>query len=174
MQYRIEKLHADTSHAAQHAAGEALARDMLAAACDVSSESILFRRAETGKPYTTLPMQLSISHSDDRILCAIHPSPVGADIQKLVPLPLKVLQRICTPKEQTYIGKDPIRFTEVWTRKEAYAKLIGKGLSLGLKNVIVADENGLLQDVNGYHVLTAAKEDFVFSVVWEDADHKAE
>ena len=34
-----------------------------------------------------------------------------------------------TENEQKYVGKDKIRFLEIWTKKEAYSKFTGKGIS---------------------------------------------
>ncbi len=169
MQYRIEKLHiADTSYAAQHAAGEALSKKMLSAALGITPESITLLRTKKGKPYVNgYDVHFSVSHSGDHILCAVHEAPIGADIQEILPLREKVLKKVCTPAEIVYIGDDPARFTEVWTRKEAYAKLTGKGLAIGLQNISVADENSLFSTVNGCHVVTKTDAAYIYSIVWE-------
>lgn len=173
VQYRIKKLHtADTSHAVQHAAGETLAKDMLCTALGVSAEEVTFLHTDTGKPYAAgHNIHFSVSHSGDHILCAVHEAPVGADVEKIASPREKVMQRVCTPAEITYIGDDPVRFTEIWTRKEAYAKLTGKGLAIGLKTIVVADENGLFSGINGHAVLTEKLDGYVYSVVWKDDDH---
>lgn len=169
MEYRIEHI-SDTSHATQHAVGEALVKDMLAKALDCDPTSLVFCKAEGGKPYIEgIPLHFNVSHSFDTVLCAIHTTPIGVDIQKVLPIREKVIKRICTPAEIAYIGDDPIRFMQVWTRKEAYAKFTGKGLSFGLSNVPVAFENGLLPQVMGCSVLTQAEGDFVFSIIWDES-----
>ncbi len=169
MQYRIEKLHsADTSHAAQHTAGEALAKEVLSAALGVSTEEIVFLRTAAGKPYVKgHNIHFSISHSEEHVLCAVHEAPIGADVQKITSPRKKVMQRVCTAGEIAYIGDDPVRFAEVWTRKEAYAKLTGKGLGIGLKTIVVADESGLV-NINGYRVVTTTDTAYVYSIVWKE------
>ena len=79
-----------------------------------------------------------------------------------------VMRRICTTGECAYIGSDAVRFTEVWTRKEAFSKLDGRGLSIGPLTVPTADENGLFPRVCGCAVQTAVFGDYVFSIVWKD------
>ena len=170
MQHRILQLHdTDVSHATQHAAGEALAKEMLSTVCGIPAETICFLRTEHGKPYIDIPnVHFSISHSDDRVMCAIHTSPVGADIQRIAPVRENVLQRVCTPAERAFIGADARRFAEVWTRKEAYAKLVGTGLSYGLQNIVVADENGLTRTVCDCHVITKENDGYMYSIVWNE------
>lgn len=169
MQFRIQRLQTtDTSHAAQHAAGEALAAEMLSEACGVPADAIVFHRDGNGKPYTDLPLQFSISHTDDRVFCAVHPRAVGADIERIRPPRAGVVRRVCQPAEAAYVGDDPRRFAEVWTRKEAYAKLDGRGLAFGLQNIETADENGLTPTVCGCKVITAETDGYIYTVVWKE------
>lgn len=173
MQYRIQKLYTETpTHAEQHAASEALAREMLSATLGIPPKEVVILRADSGKPFVKgHPVHFNVSHSGDRVLCAVHTAPVGADIQQIVPQYDRVMRRVCTPAEIAYIGDDPARFAQIWTRKEAYAKLTGKGLAIGLKTIVVADENGLFSGINGHAVLTEEHDGYIYSVVWEESNY---
>jgi len=54
------------------------------------------------------------------------------------------------------------RFYEVWTKKESYAKYVGKGLSIPLKTFDVIDdsikENFSIFNINGY-IISICKND---------------
>ena len=86
---------------------------------------------ENGKPFVTEPdLHISISHSDQAVVCALSESPVGIDIEKIKPVSKKLVEYVCTQSEREYIlsGKDAVddqaakRFFEVWTAKEAFFK----------------------------------------------------
>lgn len=125
-------------------AGEMLARKAIAEWCDVSAESIVFDKTETGKPYAKgLPVEFNISHSGDMVVCAVDERSVGIDIEKIRPINLTVAKRICTDEELVYLfnhtptERDFVyttdqalltRFFELWTAKEAFGKLKGIGI----------------------------------------------
>lgn len=59
---------------------------------------------------------------------------VGCDIEGLAPAPLEIMPRIFHPEEIAYIQKgSPAdqnqRFFQLWTRKEAYVKQLGTGIT---------------------------------------------
>lgn len=125
-------------------AGEMLVRKAITEWCDVSAESIVFDKTETGKPYAKgLPVEFNISHSGDIVVCVVDDKPVGIDVEKIRPIDLKVAKHICTDDELVYLfGYTPTeqdftyttdqelltRFFELWTSKEAYGKCIGFGM----------------------------------------------
>ena len=118
-------------------AGEMLARQMISEYCSANEGDIVFLPDKFGKPYAKgLKVHFSISHSNDMALCAVGPSPVGADIEKIREIKDSVIERVCTEHEIEYVNKQEItheermrRFFEVWTFKEAYFKYLGTGLS---------------------------------------------
>jgi 4'-phosphopantetheinyl transferase len=84
------------------------------------------------------PLHISISHSADRVACAVAPVPVGIDIeQPHRPRPLGALvQGVCTPHEQSRWQELPEaaqapHFYAMWTVKEAWLKRRGEALSPG-------------------------------------------
>ncbi len=167
MEYRVIHIPA-ADRKALSAAGHALAKNMIAAHFNVSADTLCFSKTESGKPY--LPdstLQFNISHSGTAVLCGIHNGDIGVDIEKTRPYNDRVAQRICSSAEYTYISGDDCRFLEVWTRKEAYAKLTGKGLSVSLRTIEVASETALHDTVCGCQVLTKAENGYVYSIIWE-------
>lgn len=99
-----------------------------------SKQDILFEYSERGKPFLAQNKDLhfSVSHSGNCIVFAGHTLPVGVDVEKIKEMREKVAKRYFTEREQKYIfdsqDKD-IAFYYIWTRKEAYLKKTGDGLS---------------------------------------------
>ena len=170
MQYRILSLpDPKPSRSLLHQKGEQLAREMLAGVIGDAPDSFIFEKAQRGKPFVRgCSHQFNISHSGNRVLCAVHEGNIGADIERLRPVPQKVFKNICTYAEQQYIGDDPLRFAEVWTRKEAYVKLDGRGLAYGLQNVEVATDKALLPTICDCRVMTKQIDEYVYSIVWKE------
>lgn len=115
------------------AAGEMLARELLAEACGEAPERIRIARHPSGQPYAPeLPFHVSISHSGYLAACAIHSAPIGLDLQKLGPVRPPVLRRVYSPEEQRYVLADPAvqeeRFARLWCMKEAWGKRLGIGI----------------------------------------------
>ena len=126
--------------------GEMLARQEISDWCSISPESIRFQIGEFGKPYAVdLPVEFNISHSGDIVVCAIHDKPIGIDIEKIQQVSRGIVHSVCNKNEYSYVvGSDEIndtytpsqleRFFKVWTYKEAYLKMIGRGIE-GLDKV---------------------------------------
>ena len=124
--------------------GEMLARGAISEWCGVPQESIVFEIAKHGKPYAKdLNIEFNISHSADMVVCAVDDNLVGVDIEKIRHIDLNTAKRIFSDEEIGYIfGSVPgiedyrhylndavlQRFFELWTKKEAYGKLVGAGL----------------------------------------------
>lgn len=94
--------------------------------------------SQHGKPYLKEnEFYFNVSHKSKMAVCIIDDSPVGIDIEDIKPFNKQVAKRICTEQELTYIGEDAVRFAEIWTVKEAYSKLMGRGISMGLCSIII-------------------------------------
>lgn len=89
-----------------------------------------------GKPFfKDLPLFFSISHSGDQILCACSEQEIGADLQKVTSQNwYGIAERFFSKEEKEYLETMPERtsardaFFKLWTKKEAYGKLMGEGL----------------------------------------------
>ena len=97
---------------------------------------------------------LSVSHTGTVFGCVIASteecSGIGFDIQLARSSNTdKIARRWFSPEEIQWIGDQPDGFYRLWTRKEAYAKLTGEGLSsilertpvLGRRDVVFRDLN---------------------------------
>lgn len=118
--YRCNIVRREDAHALIERAAEEL--------CGVREPKIL--RTEAGKPYfADLPLRFSLSHSGGEAIIAVSDREIGADIQKMRPVDLRLAERFFTAREKEYVGEDVSRFYEVWTKKEAYGKWQGSGLA---------------------------------------------
>ena len=92
---------------------------------------------ELGKPQLTdHRAHFSIAHSGQWVGVAVSDANIGVDIQTVSPIRPAVLRRAFSQDEQVYIGEDAVRFTKLWTRKEAYAKYTGEGVARQLSAAI--------------------------------------
>ena len=122
-----------------------------------------------GKPYLcNNEFYFSVSHKGDKAVCVINETPVGIDIENIKPFNKKTAERICTPNELQYIGDSEQLFAEIWTVKEAYSKLKGDGISMGLGSIII--DKGK-KTVCGLPFFTEISEDYVYSWVVSDKNN---
>ncbi|WCD89388.1 hypothetical protein KPP03845_105809 [Streptomyces xanthophaeus] len=80
-------------------------------------------------------LHFSLSHCTGISLLAFATAPVGVDVEEIVlPQTIAETSDVLHPREAaelalTPAGERPVAFTRVWTRKEAYLKGLGVGLS---------------------------------------------
>lgn len=130
-----------------------LMRRILGRCSGVRPEKIHFAYGSQGKPY--LPseagptgLEFSLSHSSDWALAGLaRGRKIGVDLEKVRPMadyrdlatanfaPDEVTSLFELPEDRQQEG-----FFACWTRKEAYAKALGLGLSLDLSSFIVSVE----------------------------------
>jgi len=100
-------------------------------------------------------LHFNISHTKGAIVCAVSNNPVGVDIEKIKPFNRSIAEKFFTRKEQEYLfSKDAgmdIRFCEIWTKKEAYVKCLGIGMTLPFDSFDILDDNRIVTvNMNGY------------------------
>lgn len=104
----------------------------------VDGQDVVILEDKFGAPYIEgINAHISISHSGDYAACALSDKPIGIDIEKIRPISRRVAERTFSAGELEYLGSGEelcgealVRFYEIWTAKEAYAKMKGKGMSL--------------------------------------------
>ena len=124
----------------------ALLHTVLAAYLPADSPRCEFGYQTEGKPYLVAPqlepeLAFNMSHAGEMVLIALaRGSAVGVDVELVRPLTdLDALAGAsCSTREQAYLAAlaDEARlgaFYRLWTRKEAWLKLQGKGIAGGLR-----------------------------------------
>jgi 4'-phosphopantetheinyl transferase len=119
----------------------------------VSWDELELELSAEGKPFLSTSMQgrpnalrFNVSHSGRYSLLAFAPqSEVGVDVEAIRPevLAEQLSERFFSTEEQTTLDQLPSSqqlrgFFHCWTRKEAYLKALGEGLSRGLDTFSVA------------------------------------
>ena len=93
---------------------------------------------ENGKPYLVdFPeVHFNLSHSGERVMCAISPFEVGCDVEIIKGDRGKLAERFFKSEESAWIKHfetleaQSEAFYRLWTLKECYMKVTGRGLSL--------------------------------------------
>lgn len=97
------------------------------------------RYGDNGKPEAD-GICFNLSHSRDRVVCAISEKPVGCDIEKIGKFREGIAERYFTDSEVQYLeqfeGEEKVEeFYRLWTMKESYLKMTGEGMSLPLDHI---------------------------------------
>lgn len=129
------------------AATEALAAFLSKDGCEIT-----IAYDKNGKPVCDEAF-LSIAHAGDFAVCAVSDRPIGIDAEVFRKVKIGAAFRVCTENELSYIFRDGceqesvggcddetvLRFLEIWTKKEAYGKMLGCGTLYDMKNTEVSD-----------------------------------
>ena len=131
--------------------GRALLRDLLAGYLDQPPEAIRFAYNEWGKPalepgFVARDLGFNLSHSQGLAMYAfVHEREVGVDLEMIRPevASERVAENFFSPWEVETLRALPLEhqaeaFFNCWTRKEAYVKARGQGLSIDLKSFDVS------------------------------------
>ena len=110
-----------------------------------------FTQAESGKVLLAdaeeLMIDFNLSHSGDKVMCAISDCTVGCDVEA-VKENTKVAKRFFTAKEAELAQGNAEMFTRIWTLKESFIKATGEGLSRPLDSFEICfeeAESGILK-----------------------------
>lgn len=123
-------------------------RYLASATLNISADKIAFDNGAYGKPYIVgFPtFQYNVSHSENLFVVFVSNRSVGVDVEKIKSPNIQIANRFFTENEKNYVFSDPAltikRFYEIWTRKEAYVKYLGKGLSHPLLSFDVLKDIG--------------------------------
>ena len=94
---------------------------------------------EKGKPFLQHEPDVffNLSHSGDKVICAVSGAEIGCDIEKIRKLEFDVAGRFFSPQEAESIkhaaGDDEKKelFFRLWTLKESFVKATGRGMTPG-------------------------------------------
>ena len=153
---------ADYADRERYRAARSWLRRTLSPYAQVPAQDIEFTYGRFGKPllaFPGLPIHFSLTHSGGLALLAISSGePVGIDVERA---PGRVLEPaeaslVLSPLELGFIKQSSDRdraFLTCWTRKEAFAKVDGRGLERDLKDLTLTTGDGESQPANGYRLL---------------------
>jgi len=103
---------------------------------------LIINKTAFGKPYfANCNLQYNVSHSNNLVAIAFSKSIIGIDIEKIQNCDSNIVAKLYSNKEKEYVYKCPVnqakRFIEVWTRKEAYIKYLGKSINMQVGKLCV-------------------------------------
>lgn len=132
--------------------GLCLARYALGQCFDAAGNDAEFELSDFGKPLVAGrdDIWFNISHSGNRMACAVHHRPVGIDIECILPIDFAAYKDHFSTQEFADLhlksGYDQlVYFYNLWTLKESYIKQQGRGLSISLSSfTIVQYDNGFV------------------------------
>ena len=111
-------------------------------------KNLVFTANEYGKPLLLEPNGIcfNISHSGSWVVCAVDDAAVGIDVEIIKPIDFKVAERFFSGNEYISLMNQPEEtrpayFYKLWTLKESYIKMIGKGLSIPLNSFTMNIQN---------------------------------
>lgn len=158
-------------------------------------DDILIGKGENGKPYLKEypEYKYNISHSGDMVMMAYSKQELGVDIEEIRVKDTKVAKRCFVPHEYLYVlngnddsdetvydepvfdgcGEDKMnaersrRFFEIWTLKEAYLKLSGKGISVPLSSFEVDVVNKCVKN-EALKYYTGEIDNYIYAICAED------
>ncbi|MFT4516348.1 MAG: 4'-phosphopantetheinyl transferase [Planctomycetota bacterium] len=133
-------------HQRRYQIGHGALREILAGYLDVAASDVEFRTGPRGKPYLVNgALQFNLSHSGKLALIAVAHTELGVDVEKLRHLEslTPIAQRHFSNSEFEKLDElqgdaRKLGFYRCWTRKEAYIKAIGEGLSMALDSFDVS------------------------------------
>ena len=153
-------------HREHFAIGRAAARMILSRYADVAPEKVEYSYDNLGKPRfadekLNAEYRFNFSNSSDLGLLAITPTTeIGIDLERIREMSdmLGLAKRYFAQQETDLLfalpePEQPHAFFRYWTRKEAYLKAVGKGLTFPLRNVHVTQDDSAgecrIVDING-------------------------
>ncbi len=122
--------------------GRILLKGILGNIFKKNAREISFSKNEYGKLYLSnqphgLNLNFNLSHTDGKLVCGItRVGRLGIDVENTEIDYLELMEMFFLPKEISYVNSQSDfknrknLFYQIFTRKEAYMKLIGKGFSL--------------------------------------------
>jgi 4'-phosphopantetheinyl transferase len=128
-------------------------RTVLASYLQSNPKTILFNYGAHGKPYLIdSSLEFNLTHSKEAFLigCTVD-TPIGVDLE-LISRKIDYCalgEQIFSPAEKIYFeslatDNKAQAFFQIWTRKEAFIKAIGRGLSMDLKSITTTSQEAPL------------------------------
>lgn len=142
---------------------------------DIGVSDYEFSYGENGKPFIKGEENIffNLSHSGERVLCAVSSKEVGCDVEKVKSVDLKIAKRFFFAEEYEAIKaqKTPEEqkdmFFRLWTLKESFMKATGLGMKLPLDSFSVGFSDNKISVSQ-----SVSKDNYYFKEYFSDADYK--
>ena len=112
----------------------------------------MIERRSNGKPYyigNENEIFFNLSHGQELIAVACADCEVGIDAESMRKVHENAMRRTCTRKEWGWLQQSEqkeLDFLRLWTLKESYMKMTGKGFSIPPETIgFILDEKGKIQ-----------------------------
>jgi 4'-phosphopantetheinyl transferase len=161
---RAERFHFQR-HRSHFISARGLLRTILGRYLKIEPRRLRFRYGPKGKPglagdTSRGGLRFNVSHSHNLALYAVtHGRQIGVDVERIRPdlAGEKIAERFFSPREAATLRELPAEmqqeaFYTCWTRKEAYLKAVGEGITLRLDQFEVSvtpGEPAVLLSING-------------------------
>ena len=143
----------------------------------ISYEESMIERRSNGKPYyigNENEIFFNLSHGQELIAVACADCEVGIDAESMRKVRENAMRRTCTRKEWEWLQQSEqkeLDFLRLWTLKESYMKMTGRGMSLPLDSFeIIRKDQGFVLGKSpkrpGFF-RTMEFENYIFSVCME-------
>ena len=116
-----------------------LIRSIIIKKLGMDNNSICFDNGKNGKPFLkgVENFHFNLSHSGYWVVCAVSSNPVGIDVEEIREIDLGIAERFFAKEETEQLtnvyGEERYKlFFDLWTLKESYIKLDGRGLAIPL------------------------------------------
>lgn len=126
-----------------------------------SKTDLDIRFGEHGKPYTS-DFHFSISHSKNMAFCAVSDSDIGIDAEFIREIKRRDSYKLFTQTENDYVNSADdlsVAFLTLWTKKEAYVKLLGGTIKDAATDTFSLD---------GYEFTTECKNGYIITICREE------
>ena len=127
-----------------------------------------------GKPYFSSDFDFNITHSGHLVVCAgILGGKIGVDAEKNEYRDIGGMKEYFTTKEWDRIISDEdanAAFYEMWVRKEACLKAIGRGLLLPMNEIDVCDDEVVIDNSKWYLHNLYLKESYATCIATNEID----
>ncbi|MBS7339195.1 MAG: 4'-phosphopantetheinyl transferase family protein [Suilimivivens sp.] len=111
----------------------------------ICDKELTLSYGENGKPFLKdyPAVFFNLSHSGERVMCAIADCEVGCDVERIRDTDFKIAKRFFHEEEygqilrQSSVQKKQEMFYRYWTLKESFLKVTGQGMKLSLDEFMI-------------------------------------
>lgn len=126
-----------------------------------------------GKPYSTTGLEFNLSHSDNMIILAVSENKIGCDIQKFSERNFERMAKFVFHKNEvdllSFANNKADTFFKLWTKKEAFLKLIGTGFTRNATNIDLSKDK-YTENSKEYYFFHWKADDYYISICTENSN----